>query len=196
MNLIKKITLTLIFSLSLLVKAEETNGCNVVNQLKIFERLTDKERLTLLQTNNYNLRQILETLLTKFDSVNSDDKCYVAYLLGDYRFSQAVKVLGKNIALEDKIHPNQERGAEWFWDRYPAMEALIKIGSASISAIIQNLTESDDAKVRELSLKVIWHIDHDKDIVQLRLKKALKAEKDSTRQARLRAALKALSEIQ
>ena len=75
------------------------------------------------------------------------------------------------------------------------MHALIKIGNPSIPAVIRNLAESDDAKVRELSLTALYHIDGDKDITQLRLQKALKAEKDLQKQARLQAALKSLSEI-
>ena len=75
---------------------------------------------------------------------------------------------------------------------HPAVEALIKIGNPSIPAVIRNLAESDDAKVRELSLKVLKSIDGDKDISQLRLQKAFKAETASQKQARLQAALKDL----
>ena len=194
MQKIKYIIVLLMFAVSLLGRAGETNNYGVVNQLKIIENLNDKERFNLLRTNNFYMRQMLETLIVKFDSGDSDEKCYVAYLLGNYRFPQAVNALAKNIALEDKIHPNQERGSEWFWDRYPVMEALIKIGNPSIPAVIRNLAESDDIKVRELSLKVLCHIEGDKDIVHLRLQKALAAEKDSPRQARLQSALKALAE--
>ncbi|MGH7976622.1 MAG: hypothetical protein ACREC8_08160, partial [Limisphaerales bacterium] len=75
-----------------------------------------------------------------------------------------------------------------------AVDALVKIGTASIPAMIRNLEESDDSAVRILSLRVIYRIEGDKDIVQLRLQKALKVEKDSRKQARLASALKALAE--
>jgi HEAT repeat protein len=76
-----------------------------------------------------------------------------------------------------------------------AMKALIKIGTPAIPAVIKNLAESNDAEVRKLSLEVLCRIEGDNDIVQLRLQKALAAEKDLQRQARLQAALKALAEL-
>jgi hypothetical protein len=76
------------------------------------------------------------------------------------------------------------------------IDALVAIGNPSISAVIRNLTESDDTKVRELSLQVLTRIDSDKNISQLRLQRALKAEKDSQKQVRLQAALKSLANVQ
>jgi hypothetical protein len=75
---------------------------------------------------------------------------------------------------------------------HPAMEALIMIGNPSIPAMIRHLEESDDIQVRDLSLKVLYRIEGDKDIVQLRLQKALAVQKDSHKQARLQLALKAI----
>ena len=72
----------------------------------------------------------------------------------------------------------------------------MKIGSPAIPPLIQNLEESDDPTVRKLSLFVLCFIDGDKDIVQLRLQKALKAEKDPKKQARIQAAIKSLPESQ
>jgi hypothetical protein len=73
--------------------------------------------------------------------------------------------------------------------------ALIEIGNPSTPAVIRNLADSDDPKVRELSLRVLTRIDNDKDISQLRLQKVLKAETDPKKQARLKAALNALAEM-
>jgi HEAT repeat protein len=120
------------------------------------------------------------------------NQCIAAYYLGELRLAAAVNELASKITLQLnnplRIHllsPEITR---------PATHALIKIGSASIPALIRNLAGSDDAKVRELSLQVLTRIDDDKDITQLRLQKALKAEADSQKQARLQAALKSLSE--
>lgn len=80
------------------------------------------------------------------------------------------------------------------FEQFPVQQALIKIGIASVPALIGNLVQSDDAQVRKLSLEAIYRIEGDKDIVQIRLQKAAKAETDAKKQARLQAALKALDE--
>jgi hypothetical protein len=68
----------------------------------------------------------------------------------------------------------------------------MRIGNPSIPAVIGNLEQSDDVKVRELSLAVLNYIDNDKDITQLRLQKALAAQNDGQKMMRLQGALKAL----
>ncbi|MGH7990555.1 MAG: hypothetical protein ACREDS_10255, partial [Limisphaerales bacterium] len=128
-------------------------------------------------------------------------QCATAYYLGEMSITNATSELADKITLQlnassmrdilnmDELLPklpNME---------HPAMDALVKIGNPSIPAVIRNLAESDDAQVRKLSLQVLYRIDGDKDITQLRLQKALKAETDSQKQARLQAALKALGEI-
>jgi HEAT repeat protein len=72
--------------------------------------------------------------------------------------------------------------------------ALVAIGTPSIPAVIRNLENSDDAKVRQPSLNVLVRIEGDKDVVQLRLQKALDAQSDTTKKARLQLALKSLTE--
>jgi len=191
---LKVILLVQMFLIPSVGRTHETNTCDIIGKLERMGNLTENERANLVRTNYNQLRQLREMLVAKFDSGDENEKSYAAYLLGEYRFSQAAKTLAINILWEDKVRPNTERGSEWFWDHYPAMEALIKIGNPSIPAVIRNLAGSDDVKVRELSLKVLYHIEGDKDIVQLRLQKALTAEKDLQKQARLQSALKALAE--
>ena len=106
---------------------------------------------------------------------------------------KVVDALAVKIALKMDLSQNIIKGYPIIAG-YPAMDALIKIGNPSIPAMIRNLAESDDAKYQELSLQVLYRIDGDKDIVQLRLQKALASEKDSQKQARLQSALKALAE--
>jgi hypothetical protein len=119
-------------------------------------------------------------------------RCEAAFSLGQMRLSSGVDVLARSITLE--LDPSYPVDHIPIIAGYPAMDALIKIGNPAIPAVMRNLIESDDLKVADLSLKVLYRIDGDKDIVQLRLQKALKAETDSKKQQRLRAALKALAE--
>ena len=192
---LKGILFVLICLMPAVGRTQEATTSDLIGKLERLGNLTEKQRADLVRTNYSNLSRIRETLMAKFDSGDENEKSYAAYLLGEYRFSKATKTLAKNISWEDKVRPNTERGSEWFWDHYPAMEALIKIGTPSLPAVIRNLAESDDAKVRELSFMVLNRIEGDRDIVQLRLQKALKAENEPQKKTRLQAALKTSREL-
>ncbi|MGH7976327.1 MAG: HEAT repeat domain-containing protein [Limisphaerales bacterium] len=138
-------------------------------------------------------KQLVEKLLNIFKNAKSSnvERCAAVYYFGDLKISEAVDALAANITLsfnEPVDHLSIVMGAS-------SVNALIEIGSPSIPPLIRNLAESDDVQVRKLSLEVLYQIDGDKDITQLRLQKALKAEKNSQKQARLKSALKALGEI-
>ena len=140
--------------------------------------------------------QAIQTLIDMLNDPKSRNitKRYAAYYLGLIRGDRAVDVLAAQINLEpDGIIGGSLGEAESEWNSQPAASALIEIGTPSIPALIRNLTESDDVKVRETSLWVLCCIEDDKDIVHLRLQKALTAETDPGKQGRLRIALTTLS---
>jgi hypothetical protein len=124
------------------------------------------------------------------------NKCVAAYYLAGLRCEKAVTALAANIKLQydEQFASPPHSFPKMLPGEHISADALVGIGNPSIPAMIRKLSESDDAKVRELSLQVLTRIDGDKDISQLRLQKALKAETDSEKQARLQAALKALAE--
>jgi hypothetical protein len=139
--------------------------------------------------------QLLDILKSK--KTSNLNQCASAYYLGEIRNPESANALADLISLRLDVSKINLIGLPEILQKigeYPAMNALIKIGNPSIPAVIRNLAESDDAKVRELSLKILYRIDGDKDIVKLRLQKALAAQKDSQKQARLQSALKALAE--
>jgi len=133
---------------------------------------------------------IKNLILILSGNFSPDVKDFSAKLLGDYRASEAVDILVQNFELD--LRPRSILGL--LADDYiqPATWALIKIGNPSIPAVIRNLEETDNARIRGLSLKVLYQIDGDKDIVQLRLQKALTAQSDPQKKDRLKAALQAL----
>lgn len=124
---------------------------------------------------------------------SSANQCIAAYYLGEMRLSTAVDFLAANIKENLNDADILIQGLPVIL-AYPSRDALVKIGCPSIPAVIRNLTESDDALVRGLSFDVLTRVDGDKDIVRLRLQKALAAQKDSQKQARLQVALKALGD--
>ena len=116
-------------------------------------------------------------------------RCTAAYYLGEMRFSEAADVLAGQIALEDTSESTISLNI-LSWP--PALDALAKIGSASLPALIRNLSESDDSEVRDLSLTLVLRIDGDKEIAELRLQKALAVQTDPAKKARLQSALQTL----
>jgi hypothetical protein len=142
-----------------------------------------------LKAKNEKLVSELIFILTNTKSSNYQ-RCSSAYYLGEMHAAEAAEALATNITL---IFTGPEDHLS-ILDYPPAVEALFKISTPSIQPIIQNLGNTDDAKVRKLSLQVLYRIEGDKDIVQLRLQKALQSESNPTKQARLQSALKALAE--
>lgn len=76
----------------------------------------------------------------------------VVYLLGLYRMEGAARHLAKFITLEaeEKLHQRLP-----LWSRYPAVDALVKIGMPSIPVVMERIETSDDKLVIELGAKVI-----------------------------------------
>ena len=139
-------------------------------------------------------RRMLDILL---DSKSSElSKVAAVFCLGEIRAVDAVNPLAKQISLEFNFRKYYWSNFPPDFPQYPAVDALVEIGNPSIPAVIRNLAESDTAKVRDLSLQALTRIDVDKDISQLRLQKALKAEKNPQKQARLQAAIKSLVAVQ
>jgi HEAT repeat protein len=144
-------------------------------------------------------KEIVQDLISIVRDPESSDsaKGYAAYYLGVLRASEAVDALADHITLS-LLKPGTATGHMNIdlapWRALPAMHALHAIGTPSIPAVVRNLAESDDASVRELSLRALNNIENDKDIATLRLQKALKAETDPKKQARLQAAIKALAD--
>jgi hypothetical protein len=136
-------------------------------------------------------------LLAIFKDTHSSQgtKGAAAYYLGEIRFSEASDELATNIALEiTQLLEDHMALLEGHLEGHLAAQALIKIGTPAIPPLIRNLANSDDKVVRGWSMLVLCRIEDDKDVVHLRLQKALAAEKDPQKQARLQAASKMLNE--
>lgn len=179
---------------------QTTNGLDmtfqtIIDSTKVQNTNAEQTRMVSYEYNDQK-RQAIGNLLRVLDDPNATKLNHgiAAFYLGEFHAVEASDVLRRNITL------NLGMEVTVFYQGLPivsgltACDALIKIGTPSIPAVLRNLAESDDAKVRELSLQVLYRIEGDKDIVQMRLQKALAAEKDSQKQARLQGALKALSE--
>ncbi len=149
-------------------------------------------------------QQVVSQLLAILRDARSPNsaRSYAAYYLGEVRAlrsasgDRAVDGLAAAIALTYGEADQEHILHLHVITRYPAFQALVDIGCPSIPAVIRNLGDSDDALVRELSLKVLYRVEGDKEIARVRLQHAVDAQKDPKKQTRLQSALKSLSEMQ
>lgn len=145
------------------------------------------------QDDIYYRKATISKLLSLLNDSNTHSiaKCYAATYLGMMHASEAATSLASNITIvvaQDSHHMECPPVGSF----EPMSDALITIGTPSIFAVIQNLEESDDLKVRKPSLNVLIQIEGDKDIVRLRLQKALDAQSNTVKKARLQLAIKTL----
>jgi len=102
--------------------------------------------------------QLKTNLLAILNATNSPvlNQYCTAYYLGELKAQEGVTNLSAKIKLSLNDGPVIfVRLPGRNIPQNPAMQALIKIGNPSIPAVIRNLAESDDPKVRELSLQVL-----------------------------------------
>jgi len=191
----------LIFATISLSKAGETSDADSAFDGEILKAIQSNRNdlfQDLMKQGGENRRQLGESLLNILRDAKSSNfqKCAAAYCLGEIHSEEASGLLATNIALELDVIRLRVKHLIKIEDalKVPAVASLKKIGTPCIPSLIQNLSESDDAKVQELSLKVLCDIEKDKDVVQLRLEKAMRGESDSKRQERLQNVLKRLGE--
>jgi len=150
--------------------------------------------------------QSIKSMIAVLNGNSSPDiKDSVAIVLGNCRAAQAVDALMQNIHLD--VRGRIIKGFLTEDEMFPVTTSLEKIGNPSIPAIIKYLGEkgrflesgteeqrrATDASA--LLLRALCHIDGDKDIVRLRLQKALAAQHDPQEKARLQSALDALAKM-
>jgi hypothetical protein len=121
-------------------------------------------------------------LLDKLAVVRTkEDKFAAAYLLGMYRMEGAVPKLSEFISLEAEETLND---AIPRWHMYPIVDALIAIGNPAVPKMVENIENSGDPKVRELSGVVISYVEGPK-VGGFVLQLALQKQVDAGKKARL-----------
>ena len=140
-----------------------------------------------LETFSIERHQEEEELISQIFSNDNQVKCMAAYLLGLKRYEGAVSSLSEQITLQDEKY-SELHNSLWFWDQYPALEALVRIGKPSTPAMVTNIEASDDKLVRELSLKAIRAIEG-VEIAQFILERAIAKQENPAKKANLEAAL-------
>lgn len=134
-------------------------------------------------------RQLGRTLIQRMNATRSKDvKACSAYLLGQYRIAEAAQDLAAAITLDMGFSKQKKLP---LWGQYPVVQALVEIGQPSVPYMIRNLEESDDAKIRELSLTVLRHVVGPETAAFL-IRSAMEQQEDVENRDRLDSALTAL----
>jgi len=121
------------------------------------DTLDERSRMMLLSKVDQQRSELLGILLKHLGTSESKNvQAAAIYLIGSHRLSGGVQELVKRIDFAPGGPPT--RGPEPLWEQYPAMEALIAIGRASIPPMLELLaTEGDDLR-RNLAVKVIRYV--------------------------------------
>jgi|SRR5579862_7288732 len=115
----------------------------------------------------------------------------IAFLLGEYRADQAVGDLAAIIKLQND--EDMEHRHLPLWTKYPAYEALIKIGAPAIPLMVEKLESEQDAAARLLEVSVIRGV-YGAEIGKVVLERAEARQTDSSKKAKLSEALKLIQE--
>ena len=156
-------------------------------KLKMMDRMTASDRESLLTDLETEWQATKEALINNLSSQQEQTRFSAAYLLGLYRYVDAADSLAQVIDMESKDSAAQKRLARW--DRYPAVEALIKIGKPSVPAMLRNLEESKNENVKELSARVISYVEG-KELAKSIVANAIAKQGDPAKKANLESSLK------
>lgn len=125
------------------------------------------------------------SLTSSLHAVSPEVQYAAAYLLGLYRYAEAVNDLANAITLHAETI---QQSKEARWGQFPVVEALIRIGEPSVRAMLANLETSDDANVRGLSARVIFFVEGP-ELSKIVVQNAVKAQTDPDKKKRLQDAL-------
>lgn len=150
----------------------------------------EKERLEILSQFGKARSDLQLRLIKELNAATENDKKFAfVYLMGLYRLERTVPELTKIIDLKSKPRIND---AEFpYWDKYPVVEALVKIGRPAVPAMLENIKAGKGEKIMKLSVKVIRHVETP-IIAKIILEDAIAKENDPTKVGSLRDALKYL----
>jgi HEAT repeat protein len=144
-------------------------------------------------------RQLVRELMAILGGTNSDRvKVAAAIVLGEYRASEAVPILVRHLEWDQAApreaggvmrHETKEELEETGW---PVTQALVKIGMPAIPALLDRVTNTEDAGT---TARCIWicQLIEGPEVTQFRLRGLLEKESDQKKKERIRSALEALA---
>jgi HEAT repeat protein len=170
------------------LKVTEPINDSLTERIALMESLSQSERNRILSDVQADRKEMQAALIDLLDSNDQKVRCYAAFLLGSQGMSEAVLPLSDAITLEWQPVTTMRL---WHWGKYPAAEALIKIGNVSvINTMVENLSTTEDAKARELSLLVLKNI-LGKELAEYKLRRIIQ-QSEGNKKTHLQDALRDL----
>lgn len=152
--------------------------------------LDEKARMELLGELSKERSDVQSNLIYQLDNSRSKEvKFAAAFLLGFYRMEKSVYHLSRHITLENERVIASSKLP--LWDRYPVVEALIRIGKPAVPEMLRTIETSEEEKVRDFSARVIRYVEGS-EIGRIVIEKAMEKQTDPAKKARLKTALKYL----
>ena len=151
----------------------ESKILDINNNLSVEE--WHKETLRLAHERD-NLTINLIRLLRHGKNLNKEKKIRICFLLGEYRATRATMDLLNIITLENKNVPEEDTRFA-LWRKYPAYEALMKIGVPAIPRILKRLETESDLMAMRLEVSVVYYV-YGKELTKILLNKVLSKQTD------------------
>jgi hypothetical protein len=140
-------------------------------------------------------RQLVKQLIVILNSTNADSvKLEAVVVLGEYRAVEAIPILVQHFEWDDA---SPRGGIHALWREevedtgYPVDEALDNIGMPAIPALLDKITETDDAEIVGKCVTICQHIEG-LEVTRFRLQALLDKETDLKKKERIQSALEAL----
>jgi hypothetical protein len=121
-------------------------------------RNTLAQKLEEMDESRINM-EIAVTLELRKKDEPKQAKLAAIVIAGCFRFERVSPELAQMIDFNDDGY-NGTATAVPLWDRYPAAQALLRIGNIAVPSLLSNLATSNDHLVRELSARSLWAILH------------------------------------
>jgi len=157
------------------------------------DKMDERSQMSLLSQVDRERSETLGLLL-KYLGPHSSINVQAAaiYLIGRNRLSDGVPELVRRIDFDTGAEP--KKTAEPLWERYPAMEALITIGSPSVRPSVELLATDPNEVRRNLAVKVIRYVEGP-EVAKFILERAIAAESEPKRRANLSDGMKRLQTL-
>lgn len=150
---------------------EKVGLSSIVRSALQLEPKKQKEELVEL-TQDFNAME--EALIVELNKATSNEqKSAVVYLMGFYRSETCVRELARHVAM--KYESGEPVGKLPLWGKYPAVEALTRVGKPANWHMLRNIETGTDIEFRRLSTEVILKSEGPEVarlIIELEMKKA------------------------